>query len=71
MEEADRKVEVARCDGPGDMAVIDRLKAALRRYGCDCPKPCALYDVEKERADFMPHMLCGWWARDALGEDKG
>jgi len=47
---------------------IERLREALGKYDClhKCTEPCALYYMEKAKEADMPHMICGWWASDAL-----
>ena len=49
---------------------IERLRSALEKYDClhKCTEPCALYHMEKAKEDMMPHMICGWWASEALME---
>jgi len=51
---------------------IKRLRGALEKYDClhKCTEPCALYKMEKEREEHMPHMICGWWASAALKEGE-
>ena len=51
---------------------IERLRNALEKYDClhKCTEPCALYHLEKAKEDSMPHMICGWWASEALMEEK-
>lgn len=51
---------------------IKRLRNALEKYDClhKCTEPCALYHLEKAKEDSMPHMICGWWASEAVMEKK-
>jgi len=48
---------------------IRRLREALARYVCDCSDLCQLYDGWcEEGKELLPRMVCGQWARDALGD---
>lgn len=48
---------------------IERLRSALARYVCDCSDLCQLYDGWcEEGKELLPRMVCGQWARDALGD---